>query len=146
MARTYPLTRSDGGFRPQQHQRRTQRHGQRLFQIHFSFCRLISSVPISQSHRAPGVGQRIDVRGRLGSGAVHEEGPNPVRVRPLCALVWQFVVGDVVGPRRPGPDDFGFITIVAVPGLNMKDFVATRHEPADIVLAKVQCGAKGWRM
>src|ERR1019366_7460608 len=57
--------------------------------------------------------------------------------------VWQLVFGDVVGPRRPDPDDFGRIAVVAVPALDMEDFVATGHEPAGVVLAKVQCGAKG---
>ena len=57
-------------------------------------------------------------------GAHTRKGPNPYSgPGPSVQLVWQFVVGDVVRPRRPGPDDFGFITIVAVPGLDMgKDF------------------------
>ena len=68
-------------------------------------------VPIFQSHRAPGwrSAQRFPRSARV--GAVHAKGPTPARVRPLCALVWQLVVGDIVRPRRPHPDDFGFITI-----------------------------------
>jgi hypothetical protein len=44
--------------------------------------------------------------------------------------VWQLVFGDIVWPWRLGPDDSGVITIVAVTGFDVEDFVSTCHELA----------------
>src|SRR5258708_39570820 len=41
--------------------------------------------------------------------------PDPAWVRPLAALVGHVVFRNLVWPRRPGPDDFGLIAIVAGP-------------------------------
>lgn len=44
---------------------------------------------------------------------------------------------DVVRSWRAGPDDFGFLALVVVPGFNVEDFVAACHQAARIAFAQV---------
>src|SRR5271166_4083035 len=72
--------------------------------------------------------------------------PDLAWVRPVCSSVGQLMFRDLVRPPRPGPDNFGLIAIIMVPGFDMEDFVTVRGEPADVVLAQVQLGADGWHV
>jgi len=135
MARTHPLTRSDGGFRPQRHQR-ARRHGRRLNQFNYllwpaHYFNLGFLCP-----RASDVGSCIGVRTLVASAVVHAKEARPCVGRPITSSVRQLMFGDLVWTLRPDPDDFGPIAIVAVPRFSVDDFAAVCRVPADVALGR----------
>jgi hypothetical protein len=54
-----------------------------------------------------------------------------------------FAFGEIVRPSLPCPDHNGLVSVVQMSGLDVLDLISSPQQAADVVLAKVQCGAKG---
>src|ERR1700720_878719 len=54
-----------------------------------------------------------------------------------------FVFGEIVRPNLPCPDHHGLVSVFQVSGLDVLDLISSPYQAGDVVLGKVQCGAKG---
>jgi hypothetical protein len=54
-----------------------------------------------------------------------------------------FVFGEVVGARRPSPDDRSLVSRIQAPRLDVLDLVSSAHQAAGLGFAKIQCRAQG---